>query len=65
MQEGFGTQPDDLRVVIGPSISVQVYNVGKDVYDHLRQQVFPYQQFLKLKTNNFISICQKQTNGCF
>lgn len=47
MQEGFGTQPDDLRVVIGPSISVLVYNVGKDVYDHFEAAGFPVSAIFK------------------
>jgi len=47
MQEGFGTQPDDLRVVIGPSISVRVYNVGKDVYDHFEAAGFPVSAIFK------------------
>lgn len=47
MQERFGTQPKDLRVVIGPSISVQVYNVGKDVYDHFEAAGFPVSAIFK------------------
>ena len=41
MRDAFGTQPELLRAVIGPGISLASFEVGDDVYDQFRIAGFP------------------------
>ena len=41
MQENFGTNPQDAFVLIGPSISSDVYEVGRELLTNFAQAHFP------------------------
>lgn len=41
MHSAFGCHPTDLHVVVGPSISGAVYNVGQELYDNFAKEGFP------------------------
>ena len=41
MATNFGSQPQDIKAVIGPSISQVAFEVGDEVYDHFCAQGFP------------------------
>lgn len=41
MRDAFGTQPELLRAVIGPGISLASFEVGDEVYDQFRDAGFP------------------------
>lgn len=41
MRDAFGTQPELLRAVIGPGISLASFEVGDEVYDQFRIAGFP------------------------
>ena len=41
MRDAFGTQPELLRAVIGPGISLASFEVGDEVYDQFRNAGFP------------------------
>lgn len=38
MQQAYGSQPDEIRVVIGPSISQECFQVGEEVIEALAEQ---------------------------
>lgn len=44
MYEAFGTRPEDVHCVIGPSIGPDVYEVGDDVYEAFHRAGFPMAQ---------------------
>lgn len=44
MQAAFGTQPANLRAVIGPGISQPAFEVGEEVYEAFSAAGFPMQQ---------------------
>ena len=50
MQEQFGCQPQHINVVIGPSISGTVYNVGNELIDNFSSAGFPVAEIFN--TNN-------------
>lgn len=50
MQEEFGTHPQHINVVIGPSISGTVYNVGTELIDNFSSAGFPVAEIFN--TNN-------------
>ncbi|MEA4851095.1 MAG: peptidoglycan editing factor PgeF [Paludibacter sp.] len=50
MQEEFGTHPQHINVVIGPSISGTVYNVGNELIDNFSSAGFPVAEIFN--TNN-------------
>lgn len=41
LQEAYGCRPEHLQAVIGPSISLEAFEVGQEVYDTFRQAGFP------------------------
>lgn len=41
LNAAFGSQPKDLQVVIGPSISVEAFEVGQEVYEQFQNAAFP------------------------
>lgn len=41
MRHEFGTRPDRLQAVIGPSISLEAFEVGDEVYEAFREAGFP------------------------
>ena len=41
MHKAYGTEPEDLKVVIGPSICQSCYEVSEDVYQAMRELVSP------------------------
>lgn len=41
MEEQFGSRPADVRVAIGPGISLEAFEVGVDVYEAFREAGFP------------------------
>ena len=41
MQQVFGTQPFQLKAVIGPGISLESFEVGDEVYDQFQEAGFP------------------------
>lgn len=53
MQDKFSCQPSDIFVLIGPSISADVYNVGDEVYENFKTEKFP------------VNLIFKNTNGLF
>jgi len=50
MQEEFGSHPQHINVVIGPSISGTVYNVGNELIDNFSSAGFPVSEIFN--TNN-------------
>jgi hypothetical protein len=50
MQEEFGSHPQHINVVIGPSISGTVYNVGTELIDNFSSAGFPVSEIFN--TNN-------------
>ncbi len=50
MQEEFGSHPQHINVVIGPSISGTVYNVGNELIDNFSSAGFPVAEIFN--TNN-------------
>lgn len=50
MQEEFGSHPQHINVVIGPSISGTVYNVGNELIDNFSSAGFPVTEIFN--TNN-------------
>lgn len=43
----YQTRPDDLRVIMGPGISVDAFEVGQEVYDAFREAAFPMDAIAK------------------
>lgn len=41
MQQSFGTRGSDLQAAIGPGISLNVFEIGEEVYEAFRQAGFP------------------------
>lgn len=41
MRQRFGSQPEDVRAVIGPGISLEAFEVGLEVYEAFREAGFP------------------------
>ena len=52
MQELYGTEPSDLKVIIGPSISLDSFEVGQEVYDAFHEAGFPMGEIAKLMATN-------------
>ncbi len=52
MVEQYHTNPANIKAGIGPSISGNVYEVGKDVFDAFTTTNKSYQQFFTPKNNN-------------
>ena len=44
MQRHFSTQPQEIRAVIGPGISLSAFEVGQEVYDAFASEHFPMQR---------------------
>ncbi len=44
MIECYGSSPSDIKAIIGPSISLQAFEVGEEVYDAFAKDTFPMQQ---------------------
>jgi len=49
----FHSNPADIRVVIGPSISSKVYEVGKDVVDNFSNAGFDISQIVEVRNKSF------------
>ena len=49
MQEQFGCDPRNLNVVIGPSISADVYNVGAELLDDFKLAGFPVDEIFHIE----------------
>lgn len=47
MAAAYGTRADDVRVAIGPSISLESFEVGDEVYEAFRQAGFPMGQLAR------------------
>lgn len=47
MKDCYGTQGKDVLAVIGPSISLQAFEVGDEVYDQFRAAGFPMEQIAR------------------
>jgi YfiH family protein len=45
--------PDDIRVVIGPSISAKVYEIGKEVIDQFEQSGFDNSVLITIRNNSY------------
>ena len=41
MREWYGSKAEDLRVAVGPGISMEAFEVGVDVYETFREAGFP------------------------
>lgn len=53
LKEKFDCMPADIRVVIGPSISPNVYEVGKEVVDSFEKAGFDMSKIVKKKDQSF------------
>jgi YfiH family protein len=51
--EKYNCQPANIRVVIGPSISAEVYNVGKDVLEKFEAQGFKISEISMHRNNEY------------
>jgi len=49
----FNCNPIDIRVVVGPSISSEVYEVGKDVVDNFSNAGFDISQIVEVRNKSF------------
>ena len=49
----FNCNPIDIRVVVGPSISSEVYEVGKDVIDNFSNAGFDISQIVEVRNKSF------------
>jgi len=47
MCENFGSRPNDIHALIGPSISVDVYNVGNEVFEAFKSANFPLDRIFR------------------
>ena len=52
MTAAYGSQPADLRVQIGPGISLDSFEVGDEVYDAFAREGFPMEQISKRYPTN-------------
>jgi len=53
LKEKYDCLAEDIRVVIGPSISVEVYEVGQEVVEHFDAAGFDLTQIITTKNNKF------------
>lgn len=53
MQKCFNTDPEDLKVVLGPSISPDVYEVGRDLIDEFEKSKFDTREIFKIRDNKY------------
>ncbi|VBB48210.1 conserved hypothetical protein [uncultured Paludibacter sp.] len=53
MQSEFNSHPDDLFAVFGPSISVDVYNVGNELVDEFQKTGFDTKEIFQLKDGKY------------
>ncbi len=47
MNRTYGSQPENIKVVIGPGISLEAFEVGIEVYEHFRQSAFPMERIAR------------------
>lgn len=47
MGERFGTSPEELKAVVGPGISLKVFEVGDEVYEQFQDAGFPMAQIAR------------------
>ena len=52
MSAAYGSRPADLRVQIGPGISIDCFEVGDEVYDAFAREGFPMEQISKRYPTN-------------
>lgn len=55
MQETFGCAPSDLHAVIGPSISMDAFQVGEEVVEAFAKAGFPMDIIYEHRPSNYIS----------
>lgn len=55
MEKVYGTKPDELKAVIGPSICQSCYEVSEDVYQAMRELVCP-KQIAKLQQMSLVDV---------
>ena len=55
MQETFGTQPANLKAVIGPSLSMDAFQVGEEVVEAFAGAGFPMDMIYENRPHNYIS----------
>jgi hypothetical protein len=48
MQQAYGSQPQDIQVVIGPSISLEKFQVGQEVVDALQKHLGTVDGFMQI-----------------
>jgi len=53
MVERYNCEPADILVAIGPSISVEVYNVGKEVVENFETAGFDVSEIVQIRNNAF------------
>jgi len=53
LEEKYNCQPENIRVVIGPSISSEVYEVGKEVLDHFETAGFEIPEIVTVRNNAY------------
>ena len=53
LMDEFGSKPENIRVVIGPSISVEVYEVGKEVIENFEGAGFDISKIVTERNNAF------------
>jgi YfiH family protein len=51
IKEKYNCRPEDIRVVIGPSISVEVYEVGKEVVENFENEGFDISKIVTERNN--------------
>jgi YfiH family protein len=47
MGERFGTNPEELKAVVGPGISLEAFEVGDEVYEQFQDAGFPMAQIAR------------------
>lgn len=47
MRKIYGTNPNDIQACIGPSIGIDAFEVGKEVYDAFQEGLFPMEQIAR------------------
>ena len=52
LTDNYHCDPSDIRVVIGPSISANVYEVGKEVVDNFQHAGFDISEIVSTKNNS-------------
>jgi len=53
LEEKYHCQPENIRVVIGPSISAEVYEVGKEVLDHFETAGFKIPEIVTVRNKAY------------